>query len=145
MGLTDSQSAQTHTLECAVHYDDDGSYDWNDDNGHPQKNSQKYVPEEVLVGTIGDRFEPSGEPEVGFLVSKSAKTPPLVCLVDDDRMHVMTATMKTVIFKRILGRKSEKSSSLGVGASVATFWRVLSGFHVHEKCSNTFPHSFSIL
>ena len=61
----------------------------------------------------GARFEPPGEPEVGFQGSISAQTPPLVCSVDDDRLLVMTAMMKTVIFKRILRRKSEKSSSLG--------------------------------
>ena len=113
MGLTDSQSDQTHPLECTLHYDDDDSHDCNDDSGHPQKNSPKYVRKEVLVGTIGPRFEPHGEPEVGFRVSRSAQTPPLVCSVDDDRILVMTAIMKTVVFKSILRRKSEKSSSLG--------------------------------
>ena len=102
LGLPDSQSAQTHPLECTVHYDDDDSYDCNDDNGHPQKNSPKYVRKEVLVGPIGARFEPPGEPEVGFRVSRSAQTPPLVCLVDDDRILLMTAIMKTVVFKSIL-------------------------------------------
>ena len=110
LGLTDSQSAQTHPLECTLHYDDDDSYDCNDDNGHPQKNSPKYVRKEVLVGTIGARFEPPGEPEVRFWVSRSAQTRPLVCSVDDDRILVMTAIMKTVIFKRNLRRKSERSS-----------------------------------
>ena len=113
LGLTDRQSAQTHPLECTLHYDDDDSYDCNDDNGHPQKNSPTYVRKEVLVGTIGDRFEPPGESEVGFRVSRIAQTPPLVCSVDDDRILVMTAIMKAVIFKRNLQKKSEKSSSLG--------------------------------
>ena len=112
LGLTDSQSAQTHPLECTLHYDDDDSHDCNDDNGHPQKNSPKYVRKEVLVGTIGARSEPPGEREVGFWVSRSAQTPPLVCSVDDDRILVMTAIIKTVIFKRNLRRKSERSSSL---------------------------------
>ena len=39
MGLTDSQSDQTHPLECTLHYDDDDSHDCNDDIGHSQKNS----------------------------------------------------------------------------------------------------------
>ena len=38
LGLTDSQSAQTHPLVCEVHYDDDDSHDCNDDIGHSQKN-----------------------------------------------------------------------------------------------------------
>ena len=113
LGLTDSQSDQTHPLLCTVHCDDDYGYDCNGDNGHTQKNSPKYVRKEVLVGPIGARFEPPGEPEVGFRVSRSAQTPPLVYLVDDDRILLMTAIMKTVVFKSILRRKSEKSSSLG--------------------------------
>ena len=58
LGLTDSQSAQTHPLECTVHYDDDESHDSKDDNGHPQKNSPKYVRKEVLVGTIAPVLNP---------------------------------------------------------------------------------------
>ena len=112
LGLTDRQSAQTHPLECSLHYDDDDSYDCNDDNGHPQKNSPKYVRKEVLVGTIAPVLNPPGEPEAGFWVSRSAQTPPLACSVDDDRILVMTAIMKTVIFERNLRRKSERSSSL---------------------------------
>ena len=83
-GLTDSQSAQTHPLECTVHRDDDDSYDWNDDNGHPQKNSPNYVRKEVLVGAIGARFEPHGEPEVGLICMKSAQTPSPILILHDD-------------------------------------------------------------
>ena len=57
LGLTDSQSAQTHPLECTVHYDGDDSHDCNDDNGHPQKNLPKYVQKEVLVGRMSIRCD----------------------------------------------------------------------------------------
>ena len=41
--------------------------------------------------------------------------------------------MKTVIFKRNLQRKSEKSPSLGVRASVVTLWIAQSGLDQQES------------
>ena len=67
LGLTDRQSAQTHPLECSLHYDDDDSYDCNDDNGHPQKNSPTYVRKEVLVGRMFIRFEAPERPSGAIL------------------------------------------------------------------------------
>ena len=49
-----------------------------------------------------------------------------------------------VIFKRFPKKTSKNGSSLGGGTSVVTLCRARSGFHMHEKCPNTFSYTCTI-
>ena len=57
---------------------------------------------------------------------------------------LMIVMMVMVIFKRVPQKTSERGSSLRGGTIVVTTGRARVGFHMHEKCSNTFSYTCTI-
>ena len=126
LGLADSQSDQTHPLECTVHYDDDNVEECDGGNGHPLKNSPKDVREEFLVGGMTVRSDPLESLKRDSPAAKMLELLPLCVWHMMMMIALIIVLMAMVIFKRIPEETAQKRGPRWEGcSSVLRLWRGL--------------------